>query len=42
MLAVKDGNQDSEKTKELVKLLTSDQTRQFIEDNYNGGVVAVF
>ncbi len=42
VLAVKDGNQDSEKTKELVKLLTSDQTRQFIEDNYNGGVVAVF
>ena len=42
IVAVKDGNQDSEKTKELVKLLTSDQTRQFIEDNYNGGVVAVF
>ena len=42
ILAVKDGNQDSEKTKALVKALTSETARKYIDDTYDGAVVAVF
>ena len=42
ILAVKDGNQDSEKTKALVKALTSETARKYIDDTYDGAVVTVF
>ncbi len=42
IIAVKDGNQDSEKTKALVKALTSETAKKYIDDTYNGAVVTVF
>ncbi len=42
VIAVKDGNQDSAKTQALVKALETDAVKQFIAENYNGAVVAVF
>ncbi|MEY8437158.1 MetQ/NlpA family ABC transporter substrate-binding protein [Atopobiaceae bacterium 24-176] len=42
IVAVKDGNQDSEKTKALVKALTSETAKSYIDDTYNGAVVTVF
>lgn len=42
VIAVKDGDQDSEKIQALVNALQSDAVKQFIEDNYNGSVVALF
>lgn len=42
VIAVKDGNQDAEKIQALVNALQSDAVKQFIEDNYNGSVVALF
>ncbi len=42
VLAVKDGNQDSDKIKALVKALTSDEVRTYINDTYAGAVVPVF
>lgn len=39
---VKDGNQDSDKIKALVKALTSDEVRTYINDTYAGAVVPVF
>ena len=42
LLAVKEGNENSEKTKVLVDALLSDTVRTFIADTYNGSVVAVF
>ncbi len=42
IVAVKDGNQDSEKTKALVKALTSEAAKQYIDDTYDGAVVTVF
>ena len=42
VLVVKDGNQDSDKIKALVKALTSDEVRTYINDTYAGAVVPVF
>ncbi len=42
VLVVKDGNQDEPKIKALVEALTSQTVANFIADNYNGAVVAVF
>lgn len=42
ILAVKTGEEETEKTKVLEKVLTSDKCRQFIEDTYDGLVVPVF
>lgn len=42
VLAVKEGNENSEKIKALTKALTSDDVREFIEEQYKGAVVPVF
>ncbi|SFC27626.1 MetQ/NlpA family ABC transporter substrate-binding protein [Clostridium uliginosum] len=42
IIAVKDGNQESDKIKALVKALTSPEVKKFIEDKYNGAVIPVF
>lgn len=42
ILAVKKGNEDSPKIKALVKALTSEKTKKFIEDTYGDLVIAVF
>ena len=42
VLVVKDGNQDSDKIKALVKAITSDEVRTYINDTYAGAVVPVF
>ena len=42
VLVVKDGNQNSDKIKALVKALTSDEVRAYINDTYAGAVVPVF
>ena len=42
IIAVKDGNQDSEKIKVLIEALQSDAVKQYIEENYGGAVVPVF
>lgn len=42
ILAVKEGNEDSEKIKALTKALTSDEVREFIEKEYKGAVIPVF
>lgn len=42
ILAVKKGNEDSEKIQALTKALTSQEVRDFINDKYKGTVVAVF
>lgn len=42
VLVVKDGNQDSEKIKALAKALNSDEVRTYIDENYQGTVLAVF
>ncbi|MBS5884706.1 MAG: MetQ/NlpA family ABC transporter substrate-binding protein [Clostridium sp.] len=42
VLAVKKGNEDSEKIKALTKALTSDKIKKFIEDKYNGSVIPTF
>lgn len=42
ILVVKEGNEDSEKTKALAAALTSDATRDYINDTYDGAVVPVF
>lgn len=41
VLVVKEGNEDSEKTKALAAALTSDATRDYINDTYDGAVVPV-
>ena len=41
-LVVKDGNQDSEKIKALVKALQSDEVKAYIDDTYKGAVIASF
>ncbi|MCT9078109.1 MetQ/NlpA family ABC transporter substrate-binding protein [Streptomyces fulvoviolaceus] len=41
-LAVKDGNEDDPRVKKLAKLLTSDEVKKFIEDKYDGSVIASF
>lgn len=42
VIAVKEGNELSEKTQALVKAITSQEVRSFIENNYKGSVVALF
>ncbi|OTA26688.1 metal ABC transporter substrate-binding protein [Alloscardovia macacae] len=42
ILVVKDGNQNSAKTKELAKALKSDAVRDYINATYKGAVVPVF
>ncbi|MBK3629503.1 MetQ/NlpA family ABC transporter substrate-binding protein [Streptomyces sp. MBT49] len=41
-LAVKDGNEDDPRVKKLAKLLTSAEVKKFIEDTYDGSVIASF
>ncbi|WP_031507648.1 MetQ/NlpA family ABC transporter substrate-binding protein [Streptomyces megasporus] len=38
-LAVKEGNEDDPRVKKLAELLTSDEVKKFIEDEYRGSVV---
>ncbi|MCC6109197.1 MAG: MetQ/NlpA family ABC transporter substrate-binding protein [Denitrobacterium sp.] len=42
ILVVKEGNENSDKTKELVKALNSDTTRDYINNTFEGAVVPVF
>lgn len=42
IIAVRSGDENSEKTQALLKALTSDTARKFIEDTYKGSVVPVF
>ena len=42
VLVVKDGNQDSDKTKALAKALNSDEVRDYINNTFEGAVVPVF
>lgn len=41
-IVVEEDQVDSEKTKELVKAVTSDEVKQYIEDTYKGSVIASF
>ncbi|GAA3833418.1 MetQ/NlpA family ABC transporter substrate-binding protein [Streptomyces phyllanthi] len=41
-LAVKEGNEDDPRVRKLAELLTSDEVRKFIEDEYDGSVTASF
>ncbi len=42
IIAVRRGDENSERTIALVKALQTDAVRQFITDNYDGAVVAIF
>lgn len=42
VFVVKEGNEDSEKSQALAKALTSDATRSYIEETFEGAVVPVF
>ncbi len=42
LLVVKEGNEDDPRVKKLAKLLTSDEVKKFIEDEYAGSVIASF
>ena len=42
IVVVKEGNENSEKIQALVKALTSDEVRDFINSEYNGAVIPVF
>lgn len=42
VVAVKAGNENSEKTKALIEVLQSDEVRSYIEEHYDGAVVPVF
>ncbi len=42
IIAVKEGNENSEKTKALVEVLQSEEVRAFIEATYDGAVIAKF
>lgn len=42
IVAVKEGNEDSDKTKALVDAILSDEVRDYINDTYDGAVVPVF
>lgn len=42
VLCVKAGNEDNEAVKALVKALTSDKVKKFIEDKYEGAVIPIF
>ena len=41
-VVVKQGNENSEKTKALVAAIQSDTVKQYIEDNYKGSVISSF
>ncbi|WP_149827221.1 MetQ/NlpA family ABC transporter substrate-binding protein [Streptomyces tailanensis] len=41
-LAVKEGDEDDPRVKKLAELLTSDDVKKFIEDQYDGSVIASF
>ena len=41
-LVVKEGSEDTEKTKELEKALNSDEVRDYITTTFDGAVVPVF
>ena len=41
-LVVKQGNEETEKTKALVDAITSDEVQAYIEDTYKGAVIASF
>lgn len=41
-LVVKEGNEESDKTKALIEAFESDEVKQYIEDNYEGSVIAAF
>jgi D-methionine transport system substrate-binding protein len=41
-LAVKEGNEDDPRVRKLAKLLTSAEVKKFIEDKYDGSVIASF
>lgn len=42
IIAVRNGDENSEKTQALLKALTSDTARKFIEDTYKGSIIPVF
>lgn len=42
IIAVKEGNEESAKTKALVEAVQSDDVKKFIEEKYDGAVVPVF
>lgn len=42
LIAVREGDENSEKTKALVEAVLSDKVRDFINENYSGAVVPVF
>ncbi len=42
VLVVKEGNENTEKTQALIKALTSDEVRTYIEETYSGAVVPLF
>ncbi|MBR4955831.1 MAG: metal ABC transporter substrate-binding protein, partial [Clostridia bacterium] len=42
IIAVKQGNENSDKIKALIDALKTDAVKKFIEDKYAGAVVAIF
>lgn len=42
IIAVRNGDENSEKIQALISVLQTDDVKQFIADNYNGAVVAIF
>ncbi|OHW63192.1 membrane lipoprotein TpN32 precursor [Andreesenia angusta] len=42
IITVKSGNENDEKVQALIKALQSDEVKNFIEDNYEGGVIPAF
>jgi D-methionine transport system substrate-binding protein len=42
VIVVKDGNEESDKTKALINAVTSEETKQFINDKWKGAVIPVF
>lgn len=42
ILVVKEGNENSDKTKALIEVLNSDEVRDYINNNYDGAVVPIF
>ncbi len=42
VIVVKEGNEESDKTKALVKAVTSEETKKFINDQWKGAVIPVF
>ena len=42
LIAVRAGDENSEKTQALVKALQTDAVKDFISSTYNGAVVAIF